>query len=186
MQEPYNTAVVPQLPYKGVCVCEFSDRSTAINKARLRRMAAQEQVVTEVYVQSQKQLAAISSDTAKYKELLTNLIVQVGVSFHYKTYSGLFDCVRREPHACQSVECKFRACCACWSLKSSSDAVKWTGQSWKASYLLRHPNIAKFSAMRPDLRRPLSCPLTSSGATYRPRLLATAVYRPGKIARREC
>ncbi|XP_026192621.1 V-type proton ATPase subunit E2 [Cyclospora cayetanensis] len=52
------------------------DRSTAINKARLRRIAAQEQVVSEVYAQSQKQLAAISSDTAKYKELIMNLIVQ--------------------------------------------------------------------------------------------------------------
>lgn len=52
------------------------DRSTAINRARLRRIAAQEQVVNEVCIQSQKQLAAISSDTAKYKELLTNLIVQ--------------------------------------------------------------------------------------------------------------
>lgn len=52
------------------------DRSTAINKARLRRIAAQEQVVNEVYAQSQKQLAAISSDTAKYKELLVDLIVQ--------------------------------------------------------------------------------------------------------------
>ncbi|KAL8433081.1 hypothetical protein Efla_006280 [Eimeria flavescens] len=52
------------------------DRSTAINKARLRRIAAQEQVVNEVCIQSQKQLAAISSDTARYKELLTDLIVQ--------------------------------------------------------------------------------------------------------------
>lgn len=52
------------------------DRSTAINRARLRRIAAQEQVVNEVCVQSQKQLAGISSDTAKYKELLTSLIVQ--------------------------------------------------------------------------------------------------------------
>lgn len=52
------------------------DRSTAINRARLRRIAAQEQVVNEVCIQSQKQLATISSDTARYKELLTNLIVQ--------------------------------------------------------------------------------------------------------------
>lgn len=52
------------------------DRSTAINRARLRRIAAQEQVVNEVYVQSQKQLAALSSDTARYKDILTDLIVQ--------------------------------------------------------------------------------------------------------------
>ncbi|CDJ27168.1 vacuolar ATP synthase subunit e, putative [Eimeria mitis] len=52
------------------------DRSTAINKARLRRIAAQEQVVNEVYAQSQKQLAAICSDSARYKELLVDLIVQ--------------------------------------------------------------------------------------------------------------
>ncbi|KAL8444950.1 hypothetical protein Emag_005270 [Eimeria magna] len=52
------------------------DRSTAINKARLRRIGAQEQVVNEVCIQSQKQLAEISSDTAKYKQLLTDLIVQ--------------------------------------------------------------------------------------------------------------
>ncbi|OEH73711.1 vacuolar atp synthase subunit [Cyclospora cayetanensis] len=36
----------------------------------------EEQVVSEVYAQSQKQLAAISSNTAKYKELIMNLIVQ--------------------------------------------------------------------------------------------------------------
>ncbi|KAL8434633.1 hypothetical protein ACSSS7_003031 [Eimeria intestinalis] len=52
------------------------DRSTAINKARLRRIGAQEQVVNEVCMQSQKQLAEISSDSAKYRELLTDLIVQ--------------------------------------------------------------------------------------------------------------
>lgn len=66
---------------------DLSDRSTAINRARLRRIAAQEQVVNEVCVQSQKQLAAISSDGARYKELLTNLIVQVSTD-RQRTHLG--------------------------------------------------------------------------------------------------
>lgn len=37
-------------------------------------------MVNEVYVQSQKQLAALSSDPARYKDILTDLIVQVGAA----------------------------------------------------------------------------------------------------------
>lgn len=58
-------------------MCEFSERSTAINKARLRRIAAQDQVLNEVCAQSQKQLAEVSNNSSKYKGLLTDLIVQV-------------------------------------------------------------------------------------------------------------
>lgn len=52
------------------------DRSTAINKARLRRIAAQDQVLTEVYNQALMQLAGVCKDQAKYTKLVEDLIVQ--------------------------------------------------------------------------------------------------------------
>ncbi|KFG28451.1 putative vacuolar atp synthase subunit e [Toxoplasma gondii GAB2-2007-GAL-DOM2] len=52
------------------------DRSTAVNKARLRRISAQDQVLSEVYSQAMTQLSAVSRDRAKYQKLLEDLIVQ--------------------------------------------------------------------------------------------------------------
>nr|CEL68640.1 TPA: V-type proton ATPase subunit E1 [Neospora caninum Liverpool] len=52
------------------------DRSTAVNKARLRRISAQDQVLSEVYTQALSQLSAVSGNQAKYQKLLEDLIVQ--------------------------------------------------------------------------------------------------------------
>ncbi|PFH32440.1 putative vacuolar atp synthase subunit e [Besnoitia besnoiti] len=52
------------------------DRSTAVNKARLRRIAAQDQVLSEVYNQALSQLSTVSQDSGKYQKLLEDLIVQ--------------------------------------------------------------------------------------------------------------
>lgn len=51
-------------------------RSTAINKARLKKISARDQVLNEVQQQSAQKLATISNDKQKYTQLIIDLIVQ--------------------------------------------------------------------------------------------------------------
>eukprot|EP00386_Alphamonas_edax_P005866 GDKI01019161.1.p1 GENE.GDKI01019161.1~~GDKI01019161.1.p1 ORF type:complete len:258 (-),score=96.50 GDKI01019161.1:43-741(-) len=51
-------------------------RSTAINRARLKKIAARNQVVNEVVSQAQQQLARLSQDKNRYNQLILDLIVQ--------------------------------------------------------------------------------------------------------------
>ncbi|CUV07582.1 unnamed protein product [Cryptosporidium hominis] len=51
-------------------------RSTAINKARLKKMAARAQVLTEVVQQTRKKMCEISTNPTVYEPLLVDLLTQ--------------------------------------------------------------------------------------------------------------
>ena len=52
------------------------ERSTAVNRARLKKIAARNQIVDEIAKQTNKQLAQVADNKEKYKTLMTDLIVQ--------------------------------------------------------------------------------------------------------------
>lgn len=51
-------------------------RSSAINKARLKKMCAKDQVLKEIYKISSERLSDLHKDKEKYKSLIVDLIVQ--------------------------------------------------------------------------------------------------------------
>lgn len=55
-------------------------RSTAINKARLKKIAARQKVIEEATTAAAKQIAKVTTDAGKYRELMIDLIVQAALS----------------------------------------------------------------------------------------------------------
>lgn len=59
-----------------------SARSTAINKARLKRIAARQMRVNEAVKSAAKSLAELSKDQSKYSKLCVDLITQASFPLH--------------------------------------------------------------------------------------------------------
>ena len=51
-------------------------KSTVINKARLKILAARQEALDDIFEEARKQLTDVSSDSAKYEKLLQQLLLQ--------------------------------------------------------------------------------------------------------------
>lgn len=58
------------------CCC--SDQSKQLNESRIGVLQAREEALHSILKDAQSQIAALTKDKKKYKNLLTDLIVQVG------------------------------------------------------------------------------------------------------------
>uniref|UniRef100_A0A8C9GE43 V-type proton ATPase subunit E-like n=1 Tax=Piliocolobus tephrosceles TaxID=591936 RepID=A0A8C9GE43_9PRIM len=89
-------------------------RSSAINKARLKKMCAKDQVFKEIYKISSEKLAELYKDKEKYKNLIIDLIVQ---SLYYM----------QEPHViirCRDVDKAIVESCFNEAVQKYNDKLK--------------------------------------------------------------
>lgn len=59
---------------------ELADLITMMLRARLKVLATRQQVLNDLFAEAKANLKSISQDTAKYNDLLKNLILQVQYS----------------------------------------------------------------------------------------------------------
>lgn len=66
------------LPENNCHTCFFSDYSMQLNASRIKVLQAQDDIVNAMKDQAAKDLLNVSRDEYAYKQLLKDLIVQVG------------------------------------------------------------------------------------------------------------